>query len=251
MSNYDDKSKTCEFDVIKEEKPQVRRQENDAYSSARQNREYESGDSGNKGLVYITVILAILLVVAIVAAVFILNPGNKDNDEIPENEIINTIEDTEDEEMQEEENTEENITVSCSMIFYSDSIIKKNGEYSILADLYDKDFYKFDNRKLFITDETDIREDGKRLSADALVYLIESMAGDGIVFDGEIREKDNTVVSIKFDGSFREELEGSPEQEEEGDGEETPEETPVETPEESTQTPPAENSQPVEGSVTE
>ena len=48
------------------------------------------------------------------------------------------------------------------------------------------------------------------------------MAGEGIVFDGKIRESDNVVLKLSYEGSFREEAEEEPPVEEE----ETPENNP-------------------------
>lgn len=213
MKDYNDKSETFEFKPVREEKPQINRRENDVYSSARKSVEYDKNEEGtNRTLVYVAIVLAVLLIVAIVAGIFILKSGNNAENQIPEQENIIVSEKEEEENLPEEE---KEIIVECSMIFYADSVIKKNGEYTVLADLYDKDFYKFDNRKLIITNDTLIKEDGKRLSMDALMYLVESMAGEGIVFQGEIREEDNVVLSISFDGSFRQEMEEKPQEPEE------------------------------------
>jgi len=78
--------------------------------------------------------------------------------------------------------------------------------------------YKFDNKKLIINGETDIRQDGKRLTPRALIYIIENSGGDMPVFEGEIKEEDGSVISLSF--------EAPPEEEE------IPEELPEETPEE-------------------
>ena len=217
MSDFKDKTETFKFRPVKEQKPQVNRRENDEYSAARRSNAYRNEEEkGSRALVYVAVILSVLLVGVIVAGIFILKPQKEDNINIPEEENVVIVDD------EEEKEEEKNLTLSCSIVFYSDSVIKRAGIYTVLADLYDKDFYKFDNRKLIINDDTDIREDGKRLSADALIYLIESMAGEGIVFDGEIREDDSVVLSIDFDGSFREEIENPEEEKNPSEGEDTP-----------------------------
>lgn len=219
MSDYNDKTQTFKFSPVKDEKPQINRSENDEYSAARKNTGYERREERSSNtLVYVAIILAVLLIAAVVAGIFILKPSDDPSQNLPEEGITEILPSKEEE---EEPSEKKDITVSCSMVFYSDSVIKKNGGYTVLADLYDKDFYKFDNRKLIINNDTDIREDGKRLSADALIYLVESMGGEGIVFDGEIKEEDGTVLSITFDGSFREEIENPPE-ENPDEGEQTP-----------------------------
>lgn len=220
MSTFNDKEDTFVFQPEeREKKPQLDRSGYDEYSNARRGVSYETEDTSSKKLLYIAIALAVLLIIAVVAGIFILNAGKEPNNNIPENEIVGVI--PEDEEEEEEEAPE--ITLVCSMVFDSTSVFKRDEGYTVLADLYDKDFYKFDNRKLIINKDTDIREKGKRVSAEALIYLIENMAGDAIVFDGEIRESDNTLISISFDSSEWEE-ETPPE-------EENPEE-PVEEPSE-------------------
>ena len=236
MSDNNDKTQTFEFHPVKDEKPQKNRSENDEYSAARRNKSYEKEEaSRSSALIYVAVILAVILIAAVIAGIFILRPANEPQQNLPENDNVAVLPNEKEEE--EEPTEEKNITVSCSMVFYSDSVIKKDNGYTVLADLYDKDFYKFDNRKLIINDDTDIREDGKRLSADALIYLIESMAGEGFVFDGEIREDDSVVLSIDFDGSFREEMENPEEEKNPPEGEDTPPEGDVPAEGEGEQTP--------------
>lgn len=219
MENNNDKSKTVEFRPIKETKQQVNRKENDVYSTARKSKVYEErGETQNKSLIYLAIVLAVLLIVAIIAGVIILGRGNKSSDEnVPAEDIIEALE-----ELPEEEEEKE-VILECQVVFYGDSVIKKENGYTILADMYDSEFKKIDNRKLVINSETQIRENGKRLSAEGLVYAVESMAGEGIVFDGQIRESDNVVLKLSYEGSFREEAEEEPPEEEE-----TPENTPPE-----------------------
>ena len=201
MASFDDKTQTFEFDAVIEEKPQQNRSAGDEYSAARRSKPYEAPqkkEKGNGGLIAVAIILAILLVAVIIVGIFLLkadkNPLVKDpNPPITEN-------------LPEEEIPEESIILECSMVFYPDSIMRKNGEYTVLADLYDDGFYKFDNRKLIINDETQIRESGKRLSAQALAYLVENSGGDSIVFDGEIRDEDGVILTLTFETPVEEEI---------------------------------------------
>lgn len=212
MDEYNDKSETVEFRPIKEEKQHINRSEEDVYSSARRNVRYDEKENGSsdRKLIYIAVILAVLLIIAIAAGVFILKAGKpaQEQNELPveENNLIT-------ENAPEEEAPEKEVISSYNIVFYGDSVIKKNGVYTILADLYNSSFEKEDNRKLVINGDTDIRENGKRLSAEGLVYAVERMAGEGVVFEGKIRESDNVVISISYDGSFREEIEAETEEE--------------------------------------
>lgn len=245
MENNNDKSKTVEFRPIKEKKQQVNRKENDVYSNARKSKVYEEAEeTQNKSLIILAIVLAVLLIVAIIAGVIILGRGNNGLEEkLPTEDIIDI-----EEEIPEEEEEKEVIT-ECQIVFYGDSVIKKENGYTILADLYDGEFKKIDNRKLVINSETQIRENGKRLSAEGLIYAVESMAGEGIVFDGKIRESDNVVLKLSYEGSFREEAEEAPPEEEEETTENAPSEE--EIPEE--ENPPAEephnNTTPTEGIV--
>lgn len=225
MENNNDKSKTVEFRPIKENKQQVNRKENDVYSSARKAGVYEEKDEGqSRGLIYIAIVLAVLLIVAIAAGVIILSAGNQRGEELNPDMPDNIV--AEQEEIPEEE---KEVITSCQIVFYGDSVIKKEDGYTILADLYDSSFNKIDNRKLVINDETNIRENGKRLSAEGLIYAVESMAGEGIVFEGKIRENDNVVLKLSYEGSFREEAEEEIPPEEENPEEVVPEgETPKE-----------------------
>ena len=219
MSDFKDNGDTFRFRPG-EEKPQINRNENDEYSSARRNKAYEEEEKSSNILPYIAIVLAVLLIIAVVAGIFILKQGKDPQNNIPEDEeVIKIPED-------EEEEEEPEITLVCSMVFDSSRIYKNGDGYAVLADLYDKDFYSFDSRKLIINEETDIRESGKRISKDALIYIIRNTAGDAIVFDGEIRESDNSVLSISFDSSVLEEPE------EETPEEDTPkEENPPQEPE--------------------
>lgn len=220
MSDFKDNGDTFRFRPG-EEKPQINRSENDEYSSARRNKAYEEEEEKSSNILpYIAIALAVLLILAVVAGIFILKRGKEPQNNIPQDEEVIKIP----EEEEEEEETPE-ITLVCSMVFDSSRIYKNGDGYAVLADLYDKDFYSFDSRKLIINEETDIRESGKRISKDALIYIIRNTAGDAIVFDGEIRESDNTVLSISFDSSVLE----APE--EETPEEENPPKEPEETPE--------------------
>ena len=198
MSDFRDKGDTFRFRPG-EDKPQINRSENDEYSSARRSKAYEEEEKSSNILPYVAIILAILLIIAIVAGIFILKQEKEPENNIPENDTVTVIDEDEN-----EEEEEINITLVCSMVFDSSRVYKTDDGYAVLADLYDKDFYSFDSRKLIINEETDIRESGKRISKDALIYLIRDTAGDAIIFDGEIRESDNTLLSISFDSSVLE-----------------------------------------------
>ena len=224
MNEFDEKTQTIEFEAIKDEpqteKPQQNRRGNDEFTTARNGRGYEvynRKEKSNGALIGIASALTVLLVVAIVAGIFILK-GDKERQLQNEGLIVDQKE-PEKENLPEEEEVPEiqNLTITCNMVMYGENISKSGGVYTIKADLYDQEMYMFDSKAIVIDDDTDIRQDGKRLTAQALVYIIENSGGDNIVFKGEIREKDGRALSISF---------------------ETPQEVPEEEPEE--QTPEAE-----------
>ena len=57
------------------------------------------------------------------------------------------------------------------------------------------------------------------------------MAGEGAVFDAQVRENDNVIISISYDGNLEEEIGASSEEEEGIDVEEILEETVEKEPE--------------------
>lgn len=219
MEEYNDKDQTIEFRPVKEEKEYVSRENGSVYNEGRKERNVRrESEKSNRPLIYLALVLAILLVIAIAVGIIILNKDNavKNNEPLEMEPPVIEIE-------EEEEVSKEEVKINYyNVVFYGDSVIKTQDGYSVLADLYDDSFNKKDNRKLYITEETDIRENGNRLSASGLVYAIESMAGEGVVFEAKIRENDNMVVSVYYDGSFKEEMNPPEEEIPQENGEEIP-----------------------------
>lgn len=218
MKDNDEKSKTLKFTpAASSQKENLNRDGKDIYSTARKTPTYsfddeEEDDRGSdKKLVYTSIILAVVLVAVIIAGIFIIKgTGTKK----PEEDI--KIDVTEQEEAlkqdaEEEKEVKEEVKInSYSLVFYGDSIINKGDYYTILADFYDASMKKVDNRKVIVNSETVIRENGKRITPEGLVYVVEGLAGEGIVFDCEVRESDNFAVKISYEGIFKEELEEEP-----------------------------------------
>lgn len=198
-----DKTQTFEFDIAETEKPIQNRSENDEYSEARRNKEHlqkrRKEEKGNGGLIALVIILVVLLIAAIVTGIFILKAPQEAK--LPADEIV----------IEEPENEEEvppevqNVTLSCNIIFYAESVISKDGSYTVLADLYDEGMFKFDNKKLTIDGETEIRQDGKRMTPRSLIYIIENSGGNRTVFEGEINEADGRILSISYSAPVEEE----------------------------------------------
>ncbi|MEE0867053.1 MAG: hypothetical protein UIL37_01970 [Clostridia bacterium] len=231
MKDNDEKSKTLKFTPANSsQKENLDRDGKDIYSSARKTPSYsfddpEEDSSSDKKLVYTLIILTVVVAIVIAAGIFIIKGAGtkKPQEEAPtDNEVQ---EETLKEEDKEE--TEEEKVNYYSLVFYGDSIINKGDYYTILADFYDASMKKVDNRKVIVNSETVIRENGKRITPEGLVYVVEGLAGEGIVFDCEIRESDNFAVKISYEGEFKAELGEEPEpdltEENPVDDKETPE----------------------------
>lgn len=236
MEEFNDKSDTIKFTPPDEKKEYVKRTQDSIYSAARKNNEdyySEKETDTNKVLVYTAIILSILLVIVITVGIIVIKSdksGKNSVSSLEENNEITHLETQEDEELLQENENEELKTTDCSLIFHS--VMKKDGGYSVLADLYDESMNVIDNRRLMINNETEIRESGERFSTEALIYAIENEAGDKIVFDGTIREKDNVILSLSFELNPPEEI--VEEVGEEDENEEIPqEENTTENPQES------------------
>ena len=203
MHDFDDKTQTFQFEAVKEEpqttKPQQNRSQNDEFTAARKGRGYEIYDrkeKSNAALIGIASALTVLLVITIVVGIFILKSDNEN----PQNEGNSIVQNETSQEPTDKEIPEiQNLTVACKMVFYGVGTRENNGEYIARADLYDQEMYQFDSRDIIIDEDTDIRQDGKRLTPQALVYLIENSGGESIVFEGEIKDEDGRAISISFE----------------------------------------------------
>ncbi len=225
MREFEDNSETMQFDAVKEEpeavKPQQNRSQNDEFTAARRGRGYEihsKKESGNGALIAVICILTVLLVGAIVTGILILK-NDKEEPQPQNDEAIVENQEEEEEEFEEEEIPEvQNTVISCSLVFYPETVKEQDdGSYKIKADFLDPDGEVFETKRIFINEDTDIRQDGERLALEGFIYYIEETnSGDKIIFKGEIKEEDNVAVVISFE---------TPPPEEE------PEEIPEETPE--------------------
>lgn len=234
MDEHNDKSKTVEFKPVREEeayteKQPVSRTESDRYSEARRtsvpsDEEYDNYENdgeeeqSSKKLVWIAASLAAALIVIIVAGIIIINNGGigkkpENSTDITDSLDKNTVEDDNSEKNDNNVVSDKNDsaekkekTAKCSVVFYGDSVVNRGDYYYIKADLYDNSFKKTESRKILINSSSVIKENGKRITADALAYIVEQFSGEMIIFDGEIREDDGFAVSLSFSGSFKEEM---------------------------------------------
>ena len=217
-----DKDKTFIFKPEKDGKEIIDRSDFDEYTAPRRSREQKEKEESGNILAYIAIGLAILLVIAIAVTFFIVkNRNNPPKHPEDDNIIIET--DNEEEEPEEEE--KEEVISSWGVSFDSDEIyhMESGNGYAVFSDFYRNNGKReYVKRKVYIDDETDIRDNGKRITTDAFIYIIKNQGGNLIIFDSEIEENSNKIISISYDSR------GFEEEEPETVLEEKPEETPVE-----------------------
>lgn len=208
MNGYDDNSKTLQFEAVKDEpeivKPQQNRNVNDEFSAARKGRGYEINEkkeSGNGVLIALICVLTVLLIGAIVLAVFVIK-GDKKAPQPETEEAV--VEKTEEEEVPEVQNT----TISCDLVFYPKTMTEKDdGSYRVKVDFLDSDGAISKTERIFINEDTDIRQDGERLALEGFLYYMETAEnGDEIVFKGEISEEDLIAITLSFQTPVEEEI---------------------------------------------
>lgn len=212
MENNNDKSKTEKFNPEQaRKKPEIERSAEDIYSEARQTPEYsfdkyEKADKGNRRLVILTVALAVMLVFVCVLAFYIIKstpPKEENPTESPQIEIEAEEEEEEEEILKEE---------SYSFVFYPESITKNEDYLSVRADLFDTDMQKKETSSVKINQDTDILVNGERISSNSFIYIIESLAGEQIVFDGVLRTEEKVVIKLSYNGEIGGEETAEPEE---------------------------------------
>ena len=205
-----DKDNTFIFKPEREEKPHIDRTGNDAYSSARRVR-YRKEEEKTSPLIYVVIGLSVVLIITIILGLIILTSdrNNNNNGDINKQPPVEIVDD---------ENTEEDepelVINFYGLIFNYDRIflLESGNGYGVSADLYESGTQKVGTRVVRITDETEIRDNGKRISMDAFISVIRNQGGDMILFDSQVREEDNVVLLITYDSrGFEEEIPQEPE----------------------------------------
>ena len=195
----ENKDKTVKFEPVTDEsikKEEIRRRNDDVYSEKRHSSAHEEEERGNS-LLYVVIALSVVIIIVLVAGIFML--GKIDSGKLPEENITKEeLLEEKEEALEEEAEEEKEETVICDIVFYGDSVIRKNSGYSILADIYEND-KKTDHRKILIDQSTKIYEDGERMNAEGFIYTIESLAGEMIFVQSEIREEDGYAISLRYD----------------------------------------------------
>ena len=217
--------KPDEIEIL-EDKPHIDRSPRDEYSRARITKARKEEEKPSI-LPYVAVGLAVVLLITAIMGVLVLRGDisfRKETEEPPTPPVV---------EVEEEEEPEEEVqpTQKWEITFDPDGVyhMESGNGYAVFADWYDASGKKVNSRKkVYITSETDIRDNGKRISADAFIYIIKNQGGSSVFFQSEVETESDKVLSIIYDsrGFEEEEPEVFPE---ETEGEETPTVTP-ETP---------------------
>ena len=219
MSDFKDKDETFVFKSVPEEKPHIDRTEDDKFSYARKSVEYEEEEEDSTSPLVITaIVLAVILIVTIIGGVIYLSGINKGKQQTEEKPPIVNVEEEEKEEEEEIIETDYNLIFDSEQIFYME-----NGKGYAVSTVFFDTRDKFIKKEMtYVTDETVIKDNGKRISVEAFINVIKNQGGDLIMFDSRVREEDSLVLTINYDSrTFV--------------PEEIPEENPEETtPEEST-----------------
>ena len=226
--------KPDEIEIL-EDKPHVDRSPRDEYSRARITKARKEEEKPSI-LPYVAVGLAVVLLITVVLGVLVLRGDisfRKETEEPPTPPVIE-VEEPEEEVVETTQKWE--ITFDPDGVYHMES---GNG-YAVFADWYDASGKKVNSRKkVYITEETDIRDNGKRISADAFIYIIKNQGGSSVFFQSEVETESDKILSITYDSRGFEEEEP----------EELPEEPEVEIP--PTETPEAPETTPEKEPVTE
>lgn len=220
--------KPDEIEIL-EDKPHIDRSPRDEYSRARITKARKEEEKPSI-LPYVAVGLAVVLLITVILGVLVLRGDisfRKETEEPPTPPVIEVEEEEEPEEEEVETTQKWEITFDPDGVYHMES---GNG-YAVFADWYDASGKKVNSRKkVYITEETDIRDNGKRISADAFIYIIKNQGGSSVFFQSEVETESDKILSITYDsrGFEEEEPEELPE---EPEVEIPPTETPETTPE--------------------
>ncbi len=196
MSDFKDKDDTFVFKPETEEKPHINRTEDDQFSYARKSVEYEEEEESTSPLVITAIVLAVLLVAAIVGGIIYLSSMNNNKPPTVEKPPVVSVEEEEEKEEEEEIiETDYNLIFDSEQIFYMES----GKGYAVSTDYFDKRDKFIKKEMSYITDETVIKDNGKRISVEAFINIIKNQGGDLILFKSVVREEDSMVVSITYD----------------------------------------------------
>lgn len=191
-------------------KPPAQKSEKVSYEelSEEEYEEYEEEGKGKKFFLYTFLILAIIAVIA--TTLFIVLSWDKGGKKVPVEEPGSEVVKTEDEEVEEDIPPAE-ITYTCSIIFFGDSAVENNGEYTVTAQVRYQGDAREEKKHLIINGETQIRINEDRLDKESFIYLIEGKNEEKLSFDAKINES-GYILSVSFIGEINkkeEEIEGT------------------------------------------
>lgn len=221
--------KPDEIEIL-EDKPHIDRSPRDEYSRARRTKAHQ--EEKPSILPYVAVGLAVVLLITVIIGVLMLRGDisfRKETEEPPAPPVI----EVEEEEKMEEEEVQ--TTQKWEITFDPDGVyhMESGNGYAVFADWYDASGKKVNSRKkVYITSETDIRDNGKRISADAFIYIIKNQGGSSVFFQSEVETESDKIISITYDsrGFEEEEPEEIPEETEGEENPKVPETTPEKEP---------------------
>lgn len=188
--------KPDEIEIL-EDKPHIDRSPRDEYSRARRTKARQEEEKPSI-LPYVAVGLAVVLLITVIMGVLVLRGDISFRKETEEPSIPPVIEVEEEEEPEEDVQLTQKweITFDPNGIYHMES---GNG-FAVFADWYDASGKKVNSRKkVYITDKTDIRDNGKRISADAFIYIIQNQGGSSVFFQSEVETETDKIFSITYD----------------------------------------------------
>ena len=204
------------------EKEKVARTEVDEFTIARKVKDYDDEEEKEEtsSLTTVAYVLGALLVVTIVAVVIFLTSGGEEappQEPAPEKVTLPAADDSDEDEEKEEE---EVVIKDYTLAYNGGNIyeIENDGGFSVVFEVYDKQNKKTGDKKMYINEETVIKDGNSKIRLDSFITFIENQGGDIIFFDCEVRENDKVINSIKYSS------EGFGEEEEEPEEEESPKE---------------------------
>ena len=229
MDQNNDNSKTTVFNPLTEEEERKKLQQNNLkpalesqlleeqyyeYDDDEEEEEEEEKSSGNGILIALVIILVVLFIGAMIWGAIVINKISKEERETKKNpssqQTHQVQQDAPDVDVQVED-TEEEIVTDCRIYFKGSTVEEKDGGNTVRAEFIDTNGDSHEER-VTIDRETQIREDGYKLSYNSFIDELIALNDREIEFMGSINMETLHVESIVYE---REAL-GLDEEDEEG-----------------------------------
>ena len=148
-------------------------------------------------LLIIAIIAALIFLGTVIWGIFRFTGTEKEDikDEIVEKEPES---DPEEIPVPEEEEEEEENNEAYNIVFLSDSVEREGNEYTVRAKLYNKFMVFEDERRVTLTSDTEIIEDGEELSLVSFASLIKELKNPDATFKGKINCDSWEVINISY-----------------------------------------------------